>query len=126
MPAEEMRELIEADLNATEKERIQMLLLEKLAELDELENELRSLEAERGLPASQQEMELPKRMAALGMNQAAIDKIRKHLDALQALNVAGGVDRLRADVRQELAAYADVELTVAELLATIVDKRRGA
>jgi hypothetical protein len=65
-------------------------------------------------------------MAAMGMSRAGIDKVQKYLDALEMLNAGGGVDRLRADVKQAMAARADAELTGAELLAGIVQSHRKA
>jgi hypothetical protein len=126
MPAKQTRESIEAELKASEIDRIKIQFLEILREIEEVETELRELEGVLGLPASQREKKLPDRMAAMGMSRAGIDKVQKYLDALEMLNAGGGVDRLRADVKQAMAARADAELTGAELLAGIVQSHRKA
>jgi hypothetical protein len=126
MPARQTRETIEAELNASEIDRIKIQFLEKMVELEEMEKDLQEIEAARGLPESSHLKPLPERMAALGMSRQAIDHVRKYLDAFETLNARGGVDKLRADVKRELAARADAELTGAELLADIVQSHRKA
>ena len=126
MPAKQTRETIEAELNASEIERIKIQFLEKLVEIEEMEEDLQEVEAARGLSESNRLKPLPERMAALGMSREAIDRVRKYLDAFETLNARGGIDKLRADVKRELAARADAELTGAELLANIVQTHRSS
>jgi hypothetical protein len=126
MPAKQTRETIEAELNASEIERIKIQFLEKLVEIEEMEEGLQEVEAARGLSESNRLKPLPERMAALGMSREAIDRVRKYLDAFETLNARGGIDKLRADVKRELAARADAELTGAELLANIVQTHRSS
>lgn len=126
MPAKQTRETIEAELNASKIERIKIQFLEKLVEIEEMEEDLQEVEAARGLSESNRLKPLPERMAALGMSREAIDRVRKYLDAFETLNARGGIDKLRADVKRELAARADAELTGAELLANIVQTHRSS
>jgi hypothetical protein len=126
MPAKQTRESIEAELKAGEVERIKIQFLEKLIEIEEVEKELRSLEAVYGLPESYQSKPLTERMAAVGMSQGAIDHIQKYLDAFEKLNGGGRIDELRDDIKHKLAEHADAELTGAELLADIVQSHRKA
>jgi hypothetical protein len=90
-----------------------------------MEKDLQEIAAARGLSESNRLKSLPERTAALGMSREAIDRVRKYLDAFETLNARGGVDKLRADVKRELAARADAELTGAELLANIVQTHRS-
>src|SRR5258708_25541035 len=120
MPAKQTRETIEAELNASEVDRIKIQFLEKLVEIEEVEKELQELEAARGLRESNKGKPLPERMAALGMSQGVIDRVRTYLDAFEKLNAGGRIDELRDDIKQKLAEHADAELTGAELLADIV------
>src|ERR1700716_963344 len=59
------------------------------------------------------------RMAAIGASQAEIDHVRTWLDALSKI-VSGRMDELPDQVKSELAAQADAELSGAEQLAAIV------
>ena len=51
MPEKQTRVSIEAELNATETERLINLVKEILCEIDEVEAGLRQMEEERGLPS---------------------------------------------------------------------------
>jgi hypothetical protein len=124
MPAKQTRETIEAELNASKIDRIKIQFLEVLRDIEEVEKELREIEASRGLPESYRSKTLPERMAALGMSQRAIGRIQTYLNAIEKLNFGGRVDELRAEVKRKLAKHADAELTGAELLADIVQSHR--
>jgi len=64
-------------------------------------------------------------MAAVGMSQAVIDRVQMMLDALDMVR-QGLSDDLPDDVKSELAAQADAELSGAEQLAAIVGSNRKA
>ena len=123
MPQKETRESIEAELNASKRERIALQLQELVREAHLVENDLRSLEDEHGIPEFARSRPLPERMAAVGMSRAVIDRVSKSLDALDMVR-QGRSDDLPDDVKSELAAQADAELSGAEQLAAIVDQRR--
>jgi hypothetical protein len=121
MPTKQTKEAIEAELNASERDRILAELREAIASVDDFERELQALEAQNGLPASQQSKSLAERMAVLGLSQASIDIMQKHLEAF-ALIDAGRIDEVPTDMKQALAQRADGELTGVELLAKLVSE----
>src|SRR3979490_1192335 len=123
MPAKQTREAIEAELNASESERIALQLQEVVRDAELVEKDLRSLEDEHGIPEFARSRPLPERMAAVGMSRAVIDRISKFMDALDMVR-QGGSDDLPDDVKSELAGQADAELSGAEQLAAIVDHQR--
>ena len=82
MPQKETRESIEAELNASKRERIALQLQELVREAHLVENDLRSLEDEHGIPEFARSRPLPERMAAVGMSRAVIDRVQMMLDAL--------------------------------------------
>jgi hypothetical protein len=125
MPTKQTKESIEAELNASERDRILAELRETIASIDEFERELQTLEARHGLPASQQSKSLAERMAALGLRQASIDSVQKYVEAF-ALIDASRTDEVAHDIKQGLAKQADAALTGAELLAKIVSEVRKA
>ena len=113
MPQKETRESIEAELNASKRERIALQLQELVREAHLVEKDLRALEDEHGIPEFARSRPLPERMAAVGMSRAVIDRV---LDARS--------DDLPDDVKSELADQAAAELSGAEQLASIVDQQR--
>jgi len=80
MPQKETRESIEAELNASKRERIALQLQELVREAHLVENDLRSLEDEHGIPEFARSRPLPERMAAVGMSRAMIDRVQMMLD----------------------------------------------
>jgi hypothetical protein len=68
MPQKETRESIEAELNASKRERIALQLQELIREGHLVEKELRSFEDEHGIPEFARSRPLPERMAAVGMS----------------------------------------------------------
>ncbi len=125
MPVKQTRESIEAELNASKRERIALQLQELVREAHLVENDLRSLEDEHGVPEFARSRPLPERMAAVGMSRAVIDRVQMMLDALDMVR-QGRSDDLPDDVKSELAAQADAELSGAEQLAAIVGSNRKA
>jgi len=126
MPVKQTRESIEAELNASKRERIALQLQELVREAHLVENDLRSLEDEHGIPEFARSRPLPERMAAVGMSRAVIDRVQiMMLDALDMVR-QGRSDDLPDDVKSELAAQADAELSGAEQLAAIVGSNRKA
>jgi hypothetical protein len=125
MPAKQTRESIEAELNASEPERLAQQLRELIQEQDEIERMLRQLEDAAGLPTFYRSKPLVERMAAVGMGRAAIDRIQMMLDAFRMV-LAGRQDELPDQVKKDLAGHADAELSGAEQLAAIVDQQRNA
>jgi hypothetical protein len=123
MPQKETRESIEAELNASKRERIALQLQEVVREAHLAEEDLRGLEDEHGIPEFARSRPLPERMAAVGMSRAVIDRISKFMDALNMVR-QGRSDDLPDDVKSELAAQADAELSGAKQLAAIVDQER--
>jgi hypothetical protein len=59
------------------------------------------------------------------MSQAIIDRVKKYMDALEAV-VSGRQDELPDYLKSELAARADAEQSGAEQLAGIVKSHRQA
>ena len=107
MPVKQTRESIEAELNASKRERIALQLQELVREAHLVENDLRSLEDEHGIPEFARSRPLPERMAAVGMSRAVIDRVQiMMLDALDMVR-QGRSDDLPDDVKSELAAQAD-------------------
>jgi hypothetical protein len=123
MPAKQTRESIEAELGESEKERVVRKLRDAAQEVQEFEKHLQ--EGEAGLPTFYRSKPLVERMAALGMNQGAVDHARMWLNALSKV-ASGRSDQLPDHLKQELAAEANAELTGAELLADIVRDHRKA
>jgi hypothetical protein len=123
VPQKETRESIEAELNASKRERIALQLQELVREAHLVENDLRSLEVGYGIPEFARSRPLPEPMAAVGTSRAVIDRVSKSLDALDMVR-QGRSDDLPDDVKNELAGQADAELSGAEQLAAIVDQQR--
>jgi hypothetical protein len=123
MPAKQTKESIEAELNASEKDRVVQKLRAVAQEAQEFERRLQELEAEAGLPTFYRSKPIVERMAAIGFDQAAIDHVQKWLGVISKM-VRG--DELPDDVKRELAEEADAELSGAELLAGIVQSHRKA
>ena len=110
MPQKETRESIESELNASKRERITLQLQELVREAHLVENDLRSLEDEHGIPEFARSRPLPVRMAAVGMSRAVIDRVQMMLDALDMVR-QGRSEDLPDDVKSELAAQAGAELS---------------
>jgi hypothetical protein len=123
MPQKETRESIEAELNASKRERIALQLQELVTEAHLVEKDLRALEDEHDIPEFAWSRPLPERMAAVGISRGVIDRISKFMDALDTVR-QGRSDDLPDDVKSELAGQADAELSGAEQLAAIVDQQR--
>jgi hypothetical protein len=123
MPQKETRESIEAELNASEIERIALQLQEVVREAELVEKDLRALEDEHGIPEFARSRPLPERMAAIGMRQATIKRISTFLDALEKVR-QGRISEVPDHVKGDLAGQADAELSGAEQLAAIVDQQR--
>jgi hypothetical protein len=123
MPVKQTRESIEAELNASKRERIALQLQELVSEAHLVEKDLRALEDEHGIPEFARSRPLPERMAAVGMSRAVIDRVQMMLDALDMVR-QGRSDDLPDDVKSELSGQADAELSGAEQLAAIVDQQR--
>jgi hypothetical protein len=124
MPKKQTREAIEAELSATETERLIDLANEISHEAEEVEALLRQMEKERGLPDSSHAKPLVERMARLGMSQAAIDRVSEMFDAETKIR-QGKMDELPNRLRQELAKAADAEISALDQLQDILDARRG-
>ena len=80
MPTKQTKEAIEAELNASERERIALQLQEVARDIDIVEKELRALEDTRGIPEFKRSKPLPARMAARGMRQATIERISTFME----------------------------------------------
>ena len=125
MPAKQTKESIEAELNASERDRAVQRMREVIRDHEEFERDLQEREAEAGLPTFYRSKPIVERMAAVGMSQAAIDHVSTWLDAINKIG-SGRSDELPDHVKGELAADADAELSGAELLAGIVQNHRKA
>ena len=125
MPAKQTRESIEAELNASERDRVIRKLQDTAQEAMEWENRLQEMEDEAGLPTFYRSKPIVERIAALGMSQEAIDRVQMWLDTFSKI-LSGRTDELPDHLKQELAPEADAELTGAELLADIVQNHRKA
>jgi len=125
VPAKQTRESIEAELNASERDRVIRKLQDTAQEAMEWENRLQEMEDEAGLPTFYRSKPIVERIAALGMSQEAIDRVQMWLDTFSKI-LSGRTDELPDHLKQELAPEADAELTGAELLADIVQNHRKA
>jgi len=125
VPAKQTRESIEAELNASERDRVIRKLQDTAQEAMDWENRLQEMEDEAGLPTFYRSKPIVERIAALGMSQEAIDRVQMWLDTFSKI-LSGRTDELPDHLKQELAPEADAELTGAELLADIVQNRRKA
>jgi hypothetical protein len=123
MPTKQTKESIEAELNASERDRVVRRLQDVAQEAVEWEKRLREMEDEAGLPSFCRSKPIVERMAALGMSQGAIEHARTWLNALSKV-ASGRSAELPDHLKQELADEADAELTGAELLADIVQNHR--
>src|ERR1700686_540054 len=88
MPEKQTREGIEAELNASESERISLQLQEVVREAELVEKDLRALEDEHGIPEFARSRPLPDRMAAVGMSRAGVERLSTFLDALLVVALA--------------------------------------
>jgi hypothetical protein len=122
MPAKQTREAIEAELNASESERIGLQLQDVVKEAELVEKDLRALEDEHGIPEFARSRPLPERMTAVGMGRAGVERLSTFLDALEMVR-QGRRDELPDHVKSELADLADAELSGAEQLTAIVDQQ---
>jgi hypothetical protein len=125
MPAKQTKESIEAELNESELDRLVQRFREIIQDWDAFEKDLQECEDEAGLPAFYRSKPIGERMAAVGMSQEAIEHVTTWMDAIVKIN-SGRADELPDDVKRDLAAQVDAELTGAELLADIVQSHRKA
>jgi hypothetical protein len=88
MPEKQTREGIEAELNASESERISFQLQEVVREAEFVEKDLRALEDEHRIPEFARSRPLPERMAAVGMSRAGVERLSTFLDALSTVRRA--------------------------------------
>jgi hypothetical protein len=123
MPTKQTKESTEAELNASDVERIALQLQEVARDAELVEKDLCALEDELGIPEFARSLPLPERMAAVGMSCAGIERLSTLLDALEMVR-QGRRDELPDRVKSELADLADAELSGAEQLAAIVDRER--
>ena len=121
MPTKQTREAIEAELNASELERLERLTEELVQDHEEFEKNLRQREEILGLPAFYSSKPTAERMAAVGMSQAAIDQRQIWVDAIRII-LSGRSYQLPDHVKNKLAAEADAQFVGAKLLADIVQK----
>ena len=123
MPKKQTRESIEAELSASEKERL-LLVAEELAhDWDEVEAELQRVEQEQGLP-SDRTKPLTDRLAALGMSKQAIDRIADLFDISDKI-MLGMMDEVPEDIRRKLAEGGDAEISALDQLQDVLDARRS-
>jgi hypothetical protein len=122
MPEKQTRESIEAELSATETERLHDRVKELLRDIDELEAGLR-MEEERGLPSFYRSKPLVDRMANLGMGPEAIERVGDLLDAMTK-TLQGKMDEIPDHVRRQLANGAEAEISALDQLQDILDARR--
>jgi len=124
MPKKQTRKTIEAELNASETERLIEQTNDLLRELDEVEALLRQMEKERGLPDSCRAKPIAERMAHVGLRQEAIDRVGEMFDAMTKMR-QGKTDELPDRVQQEFAKAADAEIAALDQLQNIIlDARR--
>src|SRR5262249_52992620 len=114
MPKKQTREGIEAELSATETERLLNRMKEIMREIEEVEDVLQQMEQERGLPSFRSKP-LVERMAHLGMSQEAIDGVGDMLDAMTKIAL-GKMDEIPDRIRQDLAETADAEISALDQL----------
>src|ERR1700724_1765198 len=110
MPAKQTKESIEAELNASDVERIALQLQEVARDAELVEKDLHAREDELGIPEFARSRPLPERMAPVGMSRAGIERLSTFLDALVMVR-QGRRDELPDHVKSKLADLADVELS---------------
>src|SRR5258708_38784512 len=120
MPAKQTREAIEAELNASESERIALQLQEVVREAELVEKDLRALEAEHGIPEFARSRSLPERSAAVGMRRGGVEPLSTFLHALEMVRQRRR-DEWPDHLKSERADSTDTELHGAAELAAIGD-----
>ena len=123
MPKEQTRDSIEAELSASEHERLVREFEEFVRGLLELEADFERLEQERGLPVDRTKP-LAERMAAVGVSEQAIDRFFSLLDAFDKMRL-GRMDEVPKDIRRKLAESADAEISALDQLQDVLDARRS-
>jgi hypothetical protein len=122
MPKKQTRESIEAELNASEFERMSVKFEILIRDLDNLEMRLRELEKRRGIPDFYGTKSLPERMAALGMSKEGIDGISDALDAVTKAHL-GKMGEIPERMRRRFDEMADAETSALDQLQGILDAR---
>jgi hypothetical protein len=103
MPSKGTRESIKAEQNTGERERLLQKFRELVQNCAEFERDLQEREAEAGLATYDKSKPIVGRMAAVGMSQDAIDRVKTLMDAILKINSGRG-DELPEHVKSELAA----------------------
>ena len=121
MTKKKTRESIEAELSASESERLLRGVEELVHDFNELEADFERLEQEKGLPVDRTKP-LAERMASVGMSKQAIDRISSLFDASDKIRL-GRMDEVPEDIRRKLAESADAEISALDQLQDVLDAR---
>jgi hypothetical protein len=122
MPRKETPESIEADLNASQTERLLADLKEAVRQVEEFEADLEARERAKGIK-TERGKPLVDQLAGVGVPKEAIDETAELLSAL-GLIVSDRLEELPERVRRKLAEAAEAQLSALDQLQDILDARR--
>ena len=118
MPKKETPESIEAELNATQMERLLRELREVVRQIEEFEADLQERERAKGIK-TERHKSLVARLAAVGVPKEAIDETAELLGAFELL-MTGRPDELPERVRRKLAETAEAQISALDQLQDIL------
>jgi hypothetical protein len=124
MPKKETRESIEAELNASERDRLLKKLEDMAKDWHMVVADLCAREDQQGLPTFYRSKPLVERMAAVGMSKEAIERVRTWLAVITTIDRTNSVNDLPADIRLELAEAADAEISALDQLQDVLEAAR--
>ena len=123
MPKKQTPESIEAELNASDMERLLAELTEAIREVEEFEAALEERERAAGIEP-ERDKSLVDRLAALGVPKEAIDETIELMGAFE-LMMKDRPEELPERIRRKLAETADAGISALDQLQDILDGRRG-
>jgi len=123
MPKKQTPESIEAELNASDMERLLAELTEAIREVEEFEAALEERERAAGIEP-ERDKSLVDRLAALGVPKEAIDETIELMGAFELI-MKDRPEELSERIRRKLAETADARISALDQLQDILDGRRG-
>ena len=122
MPKKQTPESIEAELNASDMERLLAELTEAIREVEEFEAALEERERAAGIEP-ERDKSLVDRLAALGVPKESIDETIELMGAFE-LMMKDRPEELPGRIRRKLAETADARISALDQLQDIIDARR--
>lgn len=122
MPKKQTPESIEAELNASEMERLLAELNEAVRQVEEFEADLEARERANGIK-TEKDKPLVDRLAAVGVPKEAIEETAELLGAFN-LVITGRPQELPERVRRKLAEATEAGISALDQLQDILDARR--